>query len=172
MLLLGALDRPELAQVGADLARTGLLPEWREAMRRIARLGWRPPVDLPAPSAAAGRERLLRAGRAARRWGSPVRALAAAAQSGVEDQAGRFADTASDLLHRWVGVRRVLAAGAPLFAVPLDDRQEPEWHLDEAGRQLVARTPIGSFLLVCGAARQEWLDEASGGAPSVAEREL
>ncbi|QMU77881.1 nucleotidyltransferase family protein [Streptacidiphilus sp. PB12-B1b] len=172
MLLLGELDRQELAQVAADLARTGLLPQWREAMRRIARLGWSPPATVPAPGAAVVRARLLRAAGALRRWSSPVRLLAAAAQAGVEEQAGRLADTASDLLHRWAGPRRALAAGVPLFAVPLDGAPGPEWRLDDVGRQLVARTPIGSFLLVCGAARQEWLDEASGGAPSATEREL
>jgi hypothetical protein len=167
-LLLQNLDEEGVRQVHDDLARTGLWPEWREAMRGIVGLGWQPAVVLSHTRAAAGRARLLRAARAALRWSNPVRGLAFAAQSGIEGEGGRFADVASDLVHRRVGTRRLLAAGVPLFGVPLDGERAGHLRLDDAGRHLVARTPLGSFLLVSGAARQEWIDEASGYAPSAA----
>lgn len=93
-------------------------------------------------------------------------------------------------MHRRPGARRLLASGVSLFGVPLgggdtagdagsnpsagarpDDpagarppAAEPVdgLRLDDVGRHLVARTPLGSFLLVSGAARQEWLDEVDG----------
>ncbi|MFC1404111.1 MULTISPECIES: hypothetical protein [Streptacidiphilus] len=158
-LLLADPDPADLAQVHADLDRIGLWPEWREAVRAIRQLGRPVPAAFPGTRSGAARERLLRGARALRRWANPVRVLAFAAQAGVEDRAGRFADAASDLVQRQVGGRRLLAAGVPLFGVPLDGPPVPEPRLDDIGRHLVARTPIGSFLLVAGAARQEWLDE-------------
>ncbi|WP_369260728.1 nucleotidyltransferase family protein [Streptomyces sp. R35] len=177
VLLLRALDEQGVQQVRDDLDKAGLWPEWREAMRGIARLGWRPSVVLPHTRAAAVRARLLRWARTAVRWSSPVRAAAFAAQSGIEGRGGRLAALASDLVHRRPGARRLLAAGVPLFGVPLDtpdaptdvqpdipldDKPVEQLRLDDVGRHLVARTPLGSFLLVSGAARQEWLDEAAG----------
>ncbi|MEV7075151.1 nucleotidyltransferase family protein [Streptomyces sp. NPDC093990] len=193
VLLLRALDEQGGRQVRADLDKAGLWPEWREAMRRIDRLGWRPAIVLPHTRAAAVRVRLLRTARAVLRWSNPVRAVAFAAQSGIEGRGGRLSALASDLVHRRPGARRLLSAGVPLFGVPLDagtdtaargpagadpdgamaskgsmdeapDAAEPVEHmrLDDVGRHLVARTPLGSFLLVSGAAREEWLEEAAG----------
>jgi hypothetical protein len=200
-LLLGAMDEQGLRQLHADLGRTGLWPEWREAMRGIGRLGRRPPVVLPHTRAAAVRVRLLRPVRTAVRWGSPVRAAAFAAQYGIEGRGGRLAVLASDLVHRRPGARRLLASGVPLFGVPLDPPVEAasnapvgagpdapgdgspdagptepagpaglleHLRLDDVGCHLVARTPLGSFLLVSGAARQEWLDEAAAQPPAPA----
>lgn len=158
-----------MQQLRADLARTGLWPEWREALRAMARLGWRPAVTLPHTRTAAVRARLLRAARATARWSSPVRAPALVAQSGIEGEAGRLADLASDLAHRGIGARRLLDAGLPLFGVPLEDEPTDRLRLDDVGRHLVARTPLGSFLLVTGAARREWLDEAADGGRTAAD---
>ncbi|MFJ4915800.1 nucleotidyltransferase family protein [Streptomyces sp. NPDC088726] len=195
VLLLQAMDEEAVRQFGADLDRVGLWPEWRQAMRGVARLGWRPTVALPHTRAAAVRVRLARSVRTAMRWSNPVRAAAFAAQSGIEGRGGRPAALASDLVHRRPGARRLLASGVSLFGVPLgggdtagdtgsnppagarpDDpagarpsAAEPAdglhldgLRLDDVGRHLVARTPLGSFLLVSGAARQEWLDEVDG----------
>ncbi|MFJ5845545.1 nucleotidyltransferase family protein [Streptomyces sp. NPDC092903] len=195
VLLLQAMDEEAARQFGADLDRVGLWPEWRQAMRGVARLGWRPTVALPHTRAAAVRVRLARSVRTAMRWSNPVRAAAFAAQSGIEGRGGRPAALASDLVHRRPGARRLLASGVSLFGVPLgggdtagdagsnppagarpDDpagarppAAEPVnglhldgLRLDDVGRHLVARTPLGSFLLVSGAARQEWLDEVDG----------
>ncbi|WRZ88141.1 nucleotidyltransferase family protein [Streptomyces sp. NBC_01007] len=168
-LLLQHLDGTGVQQLRADLARTGLWPEWREALRAMARLGWRPAVTLPHTRTAAVRARLLRAARATARWSSPVRAPALVAQSGIEGEAGRLADLASDLAHRGIGARRLLDAGLPLFGVPLEDEPTDRLRLDDVGRHLVARTPLGSFLLVTGAARREWLDEAADGGRTAAD---
>ncbi|MGP4009057.1 nucleotidyltransferase family protein [Streptomyces sp. 4N124] len=194
VLLLRAMDEQGVRQLRADLDKAGLWPEWREAMRGIGRLGWRPAVVLPHTRAATVRVRLLRSARMALRWSNPVRAAAFAAQSGIEGGGGRLAALASDLVHRRPGARRLLTWGVPLFGVPLDARvdaasnapasERPDvlmggspdaepverLRLDDVGRHLVARTPLGSFLLVSGAARQEWLDEAGGPAsvPSTA----
>ncbi|MGN5634551.1 hypothetical protein [Streptomyces sp. AC154] len=191
VLLLQAMDEEAVRQFGADLDRVGLWPEWRQAMRGVARLGWRPTVALPYTRAAAVRVRLARSVRTAVRWSNPVRAAAFAAQSGIEGRGGRPAALASDLVHRRPGARRLLASGVPLFGVPLgggDTGSNPPagarpddpagarppaadpvdglrldgLRLDDVGRHLVARTPLGSFLLVSGAARQEWLDEVDG----------
>ena len=158
-LLLADLDPAALEQVRADLARIGLWPEWREAVRAIRHLGRPAPAVFPGTRSGAARERLLRGSRLLRRWANPVRVLAIAAQSGVEDRVGRLADAASDLVQRRVDGRRLLAAGVLLFGVPLEGPPVHEPRLDDVGHHLVARTPIGSFLLVAGAARQEWLDE-------------
>ncbi|MDI5962324.1 hypothetical protein [Streptantibioticus silvisoli] len=167
-LLLRELDAAGVAELRAGLALAGLWPEWCEAMDRVGRLGWRPAVVLPDARRAAARERVLRAGRAVRRWCSPVRLLAGLARAGAEDDVSgwrtAFYDAASDLLHLRVGTRRLLAAGVPLFAVPLDERPDttPGLDLVTVGRHLVARTPLGVFLIAAGAVRQEWLDEVGG----------
>ncbi|MET8097920.1 nucleotidyltransferase family protein [Streptomyces sp. NPDC005236] len=168
-LLLQHLDGTGVGQLRTDLSRTGLWPEWREAVRAMARLGWRPAVTLPRTRTAAARARLVRAARTTARWSSPVRATALIAQSGVEGEGGRLAELASDLAHRAIGARRLLGAGLPLFGVPLDDEPADRLRLDDVGRHLVARTPLGSFLLVSGAARREWLDEAGGGGRAAVE---
>lgn len=175
-LLLTELDGTGLAELRSGLDLTGLWPEWCEAMDRIARLGWSTAVALPGARSAARRERALRAGRAVRRWCAPVRLLAGLAQAGAEDASGPRAalcDAASDLVHLRLGTRRLLAAGVPLFGVPLDEVPDaaevadtaPELTLTTVGRHLVARTPLGSFLMAAGAVREEWLDEAGGEQP-------
>ncbi|WP_327350795.1 hypothetical protein [Streptomyces sp. NBC_01304] len=170
-LLLRHLDDDGLRQLRDDLDRTGLWPEWRAAMRGTGRLGGPPVAGLPRTRIAAGRARLTRAVRTAVRWSSPARVAAFVAQSGVEGEGGRLADAASDLVHRRIGARLLLRRGVPLFGVPLDgvpadglrlDGVSADGlRLDDVGTHLVARTPLGSFLLVSGAARQEWLDEVS-----------
>jgi hypothetical protein len=163
VLLLRGLDAAGAEQLRADLGRAGLWPEWREAVSRIRGLGWRPAVTLPGTRAAAVRERALRALRAVRRESHPVRGLARLARTGIEAEDGRLADFASDLLERWPGPLRVLDLGLPLFGVPLDGPASADFGLERRGRHLLARTPLGPFLLVAGAARQEWLDEVGAG---------
>ncbi len=168
-LLLRELDEAGVAELRAGIALTGLWPEWCEAMDRIDRLGWRSAVVLRGARLAAARERVLRGGRAVRRWVGPVRLLAGIARAGAEEDVtgprAALCDAVSDLLHLRMGTRRLLAAGVPLFAVPLDNvpGTTPGLGLAAVGRHLVARTPLGSFLMAAGAVRQEWLDEASGG---------
>lgn len=143
----------------ADLTRAGLWPQWQQAVAEIRRLGW-PAPQLPMPPFAVRRQQAARLLRALIRRLHPVRAIAAVALAGVEAEAGRLADLAADLTHR-IGARRVLRAGLPLFAVPLQDPTRTEaLRLDDVRGHLVARTPVGSFLLVAGAAREQWLAEA------------
>lgn len=159
-LILDALDDAGIRAARTDLGRAGLWPQWRQAVAAIRALGWQPP-ELPVPRFAVAREQAARAARALIRRLHPVRAIAALALSGVEQEAGRLADIAADLTHR-LGGRRVLRAGLPLFAVPLEDPvRTGALRLDDVRGHLVARTPVGSFLLVAGAARAEWLEEAT-----------
>ncbi|UCA51077.1 hypothetical protein LEL86_18075 [Streptomyces sp. WA6-1-16] len=159
-LLLRDLDDADIARLPEELARIGLWPQWREAMRALRNHGMEPARVLPSARAATGHARLHRTARSMMRWISPVRALALVAQSGTEGGGGRLAEVASDLVHSRIGTRRLLRAGLPLFGIPLDAEPARRLHLDDVGRHLVARTPLGSFLLVAGRARQEWLDEA------------
>ncbi|MFE2298700.1 hypothetical protein ACFXAW_10915 [Streptomyces sp. NPDC059445] len=168
-LLLQHLDDTGIRQLRTDLTRTGLWPEWREALRAVARLGWRPAVTLPHTRGAAARARLRRAAHATARWSSPVRAPALIAQSGIEGDGGPLTYLASEFAHRAIGARRLLGAGLPLFGVPLEDEPTDRLRLDDVGRHLVARTPLGSFLLVSGPARQEWLDEVAAGGRATEE---
>jgi hypothetical protein len=160
-LLLHCLRPEELPRLRAGLGTLGLWRPWRELHRAAARLGW-VPAGLPP---LADRERTLRPG-AARRWrrlaarAHPVRVLALLAQRGVAEDRGRATDRLSDLLHRWLGVERLLALGLPLFGTPVGDQRAASLRLERRGRQLVAVSPVGSLLLVGGPARQDWIEEA------------
>jgi hypothetical protein len=146
------------------LARTGLWPEWLALSGAVVRHGWGC-VVLPGARAAARRERLRRAGRALRDALRPVRMLALAAQAGADRDTGRVGGLVADFVHQRIGALRVLGLGLPLFGVPLDDAGRPapaSLELVRAGRHVIARTPVGSFLLAAGSCRQEWLDEVAG----------
>jgi hypothetical protein len=165
-LLSERLTGPDLADLRDGLARTGLWPEWNALAGAVARQGW-PCVQLPEARTRARRERIRRAVRAARRGLRPMRLPALLAQRGVDRDTGRFGDLAADLAHR-IGVERVLALGLPVFGVPVGEPGEPgdpaprALELVRTGRHVLARTPVGSFLLTAGACREEWLDEVAG----------
>lgn len=166
-LLVEQLTPEGLDALRDGLNRTGLWPEWQTLTDAVAALGWPLPVVLPEAPAAARRERVARRVRAAARWSHPVRALAYAAQSGVERESA-LADRASDLLHERIGAYRALALGLPLFGVPLAggagaNGSASGLEFVRTGRSLVALTPAGSYLLAAGACRQEWIDSAVDG---------
>lgn len=168
-LLAERLTAADLDALRDGLNRTGLWPEWQTLTDAVAELGWPLPLVLPEAFGAALRERMARRVGAARRWSHPVRALAYAAQSGVERESA-LADRASDLLHERIGAYRALALGLPLFGVPLGDcggRQGAPaatgLEFVRLGRNLVALTPAGSYLLAAGACRQEWIDTVVDG---------
>jgi hypothetical protein len=172
-LLVEQLNADDLNALRDELNRTGLWPEWQTLTDAVADVGWPLPVVLPETPGAALRERMARRVRAAARWSHPVRALAYAAQSGVERESA-LADRASGLLHERIGAYRALLLGLPLFGVPLDGdaagtrvAQRPPGALGlefvRIGRSLVVLSPVGSHLLAAGAHRQEWIDQVVDG---------
>jgi hypothetical protein len=172
-LLVEQLDADDLKALRDELNRTGLRPEWQTLTDAVADVGRPLPVVLPETPGVALRERMARRVRAAARWSHPVRALAYAAQFGVERESA-LADRASGLLHERIGVYRALLLGLPLFGVPLDGdaagtrvAQRPPGALGlefvRIGRSLVVLSPIGSYLLAAGAHRQEWIDQVVDG---------
>ena len=172
-LLVERLTADDLDALRDGLNRTGLWPEWQTLTDAVAELGWPLRVVLPETQGAALRERMARRVRAAARWSHPVRALAYAAQFGVERESA-LADRASDLLHERIGAYRALALGLPLFGVPLDGqvpgaraaRGAPTasgLEFIRLGRSLVALCPAGAYLLAAGACRQEWIDQVVDG---------
>jgi hypothetical protein len=169
-LLVQRLTADDLDALRDGLNRTGLWPEWQTLTDAVAQLGWPLPLVLPETPSAALRERMSRRVRATARWSHPLRALAYAAQSGVDRESG-FADRASDLLHERIGAYRALALGLPLFGVPLRGDGQGTSTAPSAdglefvriGRSLVALTPAGSYLLAAGACRQEWIDQVVDG---------
>ena len=178
-LLVERLTAADLDALRDGLTRTGLWPEWQTLTEAVAELGWPLPVVLPETFGAAFRERMARRVRATVRWSNPVRALAYAAQFGVERESA-LADRASDLLHERVGAYRALALGLPLFGVPIgcsgqstasapnasNASRAPDTsglEIVRIGRNLVALSPVGTYLLAAGACRQEWIDEVVDG---------
>jgi hypothetical protein len=160
-LLLAELDATGLAALRDGLTRAALWPAWREALREIHRLGLPLPAGLPEAGATARRVALARRARRIGAWIHPVRLPALIAQAGTDREDSHLVlDAASEVVHRWIGVHRVLAARLPAFAVPLGGPQADvsRLRLVRAGRRLVARTPVGDFLLAGGAVREEWLD--------------
>lgn len=81
----------------------------------------------------------------------------------VDEREHPAAEWVSRLLGGRVDGEWLLRHGLPLFGVPLDpDRRTPELRLERRGRHLVARSPVGSFLLVAGVADASWLEEVQG----------
>lgn len=162
-LLSERMTGPDIAELRDGLARTGLWPEWNALAAAVARQGWQC-VHLPEAESAARRERVRRVVRAVARGLRPVRLLALVAQESVEGDTGRFRDLLADLIHR-IGVLRVLALGLPLFGVPVEAADGPApgaLELVRTGRHVLARTPVGTFLLTAGSCREEWLEEVAG----------
>jgi Uncharacterised nucleotidyltransferase len=162
-LLSERMTEPDIAELRDGLARTGLWPEWNALAAAVAQQGWQC-VHLPEAEGAARRERVRRVGRAVVRGLRPVRLLALVAQEGVDRDTGRIGDLLADLAHR-IGVLRVLALGLPLFGVPVTAADGPApsaLELVRAGQQVLARTPVGTFLLTAGSCREEWLEEVAG----------
>ena len=153
---------PDDGSLPAMLDETGLWPEWVELARKVAELGWLPPGAPPLDAGRRRRELVARHARDLAGWSHPVRALGTLAQRTVDGDRGPGWDRFADVVHRRVGVRRLLAAGLPVFGVPLDaDDRADRLVLVCRGGHLVARTPVGSLLLVGGACQQDWLSESA-----------
>jgi hypothetical protein len=164
-LLLEDLDAGLGAVLDDGLERSGMWPEWHEALAGLAPLGLLPAGFDPAASARRARStRLRRLLRGAATLANPLTATVYWTQARLVDDAEHpVADRVSKLVGERVGGERLLRSGLPLFGVPLDpDRRAPDLRLELRGRHLVAISPVGSFLLVSGVADASWLEEAAG----------
>jgi hypothetical protein len=180
-ILADQLDPAALEALDGALTATMLWPQLRELARLLRHSGLATSPDQPAggraawpylPGAgrAAWRSRAARLRHSTALWLHPLRVAGLAAISTTDADRGPTADRLARAVQRRIGSWRLLRLGLPLFAVPLPsdprpeaERLEQELELERRGPHLVARTPIGSFLMVAGSCPQAWLDEASGG---------
>jgi hypothetical protein len=164
-LLLEHLGPGRRSVLDDGLERSGMWPEWHEAVAELAGLDLLPAGFDPAGSAARARStRLRRVARGAAVLANPLRAATYWTQARLVDERDHpVADRVSRLIGERAGGERLLRSGFPLFGVPLDpDRRVPELRLERRGRHLVATSPVGSFLLVSGVADASWVEEAMG----------
>lgn len=169
-ILAGLLDRAGLDALNDALTATMLWPQMRELSRLLRRSGLGQPPDQPGSRRAAWRSRVARLRRSVTLWSHPLRVGGLLVTSTVDADHGALADRLAQIFQRRIGSWRLLRLGLPLFAVPLP--AEPRraaagaeacgLTLERRGPHLVARTPVGSFLLVAGSCPQAWLEEASG----------
>jgi len=172
-VLAGAVGPAGTAMLRDGLDQARLWPQYRELRRLLARAGLLPgdtgdgpvggtgqgdgglpTVRRPVPARAADRLRQ------ARRWSHPLRAAGYLAGTTVDADRGRLADLLVRGLHERIGARALLAAGVPLFGVPVDDRPHGTGLLlADRGARLLARTPVGTYLMVAGACQAHWLDD-------------
>ncbi len=166
------LDQAQARALRSGLAATGLGPELLELVALLRRSGLaqaqagadRIAACLPAGTGGAWAS-ARRLARWARVWANPVRAAGLVAMSTVDADRGAVADRLAQLAARRTGCWRLLRAGLPLFAVPLDDVTgspggDSGVTLIRRGPHLVASTPIGRFLMAAASVPQAWLDEA------------
>jgi|HubBroStandDraft_1064217.scaffolds.fasta_scaffold02637_2 hypothetical protein len=172
-ILAGQLDRAGLDALSGALTVTMLWPQLRELSRLLRRSGLGRLPDQPGSRRAAWRTRAARLRRSAVLWGHPLRAAGLLATATVDADRGAGADRLAHAVQRRIKPWRLLRLGLPLFAVPLPAVPLPaappeagagagELKLELRGAHLVARTPVGSFLLVAGSCPADWLEEASG----------
>jgi hypothetical protein len=167
-ILTGQLDRAGLDALNDALTTTMLWPQMRELSGLLHRSGLGQAPSQPGSLRAAWRARAARQRRAAALWAHPLRAAALLATSTVDTDRGALADRLAHAVQRRIGSWRLLRLGLPLFAVPLpavapDAGAAAEGLiLERRGAHLIARTPIGSFLMVAGSCPEAWLEEASG----------
>jgi hypothetical protein len=163
-ILAGLMDQAALEALSRALAQTMLWPAYRELSRLLSDSGLGQPPALPGSSRAAWRARAARLRQATVLWAHPLRAIGLFATSTVDADRGALPDRLAQGVQRRIGSWRLLRLGLPLFAVPLaEPAAEPAsgLTLEHRGRLLLARTPVGSFLLVAGSCPEEWLEEAS-----------
>ncbi|HEX9624761.1 MAG TPA: hypothetical protein VF979_10315 [Streptosporangiaceae bacterium] len=177
-ILAGQLDRAGLDSLGGALTATMLWPQMRELSRLLRRSGLAAEPAQPGRRREAWRARAARLRRSSALWSNPLRVAGLASISTTDADRGALADRLAHAVQRRIGSWRLLRLGLPLFAVPLtsvpvpvpvpgpgpaDSRADVDGlKLERRGPHLIARTPIGSFLLVAGSCPQAWLEEVSG----------
>ncbi len=164
-ILTRQLDQAALAALSDALTATTLWPALRELADLLVRADLGPPPALPGSRQAAWRSRVAQVRRSILLWSHPLRAAGLLATSTVDEDRGALADRVSHAVQRRIGSWRLLRLGLPLFAVPLPGTDTgpavDRLTLERRGPHLVARTPVGSFLLVAGSCPESWLTEAS-----------
>jgi hypothetical protein len=163
-ILTDLMDQAAMEALSTALTQTMLWPAYRELSRLLLRSGLGQPPAQPGGSQAAWRARIARLRQSAVLWAHPLRAIGLLATSTVDADRGALPDRLARGAQRRIGSWRLLRLGLPLFAVPLaEPAAEPAdgLALDHREGHLVARTPVGSFLLVAGSCPEEWLVEAS-----------
>lgn len=163
-VLAGQLDDADAAALTGGLTTAMLWPQMRELSALLRRSGLDSELDQPGSRRATWQARTARLSQSALLWSHPLRVAGLLATSTVDADRGALADRLAHAVHRRIGAWRLLRLGLPLFAVPLPDAK-PEtgpMTLHRQGPHLVARTPVGSFLMVAGSCPQAWLDEVSG----------
>lgn len=163
-VLAGQLDDADVAALNGGLTAAMLWPQMGELSALLRPCGLARAPDPAGGRRAARRARMARLGRSALLWSHPLRVAGLLATSTVDADRGALADRLAHAIHRRIGAWRLLRLGLPLFAVPLPDAmaQAGPMTLERHGAHLIARTPIGSFLMVAGSCPQAWLDEVSG----------
>jgi hypothetical protein len=167
-ILTGQLDRAGLDALNDALTTTMLWPQMRELSGLLRRSGLGQAPSQPGSLRAAWHTRAARLRRTAVLWAHPLRAVGLLTASTVDTDRGALADRLAHAVQRRIGSWRLLRLGLPLFAVPLpavapDAETDAEGLvLERRGAHLIARTPVGSFLLVAGSCPAAWVEEASG----------
>lgn len=157
-LLEAAATPQDVAALTVGLAESGLGRAWRELSRDLDRSGLGPHGRIRLDTGS--RVDLRCAADRTRRWLHPLRALGYMAATTVDADRGPLLDRLGRFVHERAGAYRLLSLGLPLFGVPLPHAAaSPELRLARQGGQAVARTPVGSFLLVGAACRAEWFPQ-------------
>ncbi|MGE5828139.1 MAG: hypothetical protein ACM30G_07190 [Micromonosporaceae bacterium] len=141
------------------LTAARLWPAYQQLCRLLDRADLPGRGPLPQDRPLIRRQRISGPLHVLRTWSHPLRAAALLAISTADVDRGRVADRFTRTLHERFGARRLLLAGVPLFGVPVDDHRTDALRLVDRGHRLIARTPVGTFLLTAGACPQEWLSD-------------
>lgn len=162
-LMASRYSEADQAALVSALTATQMWPEWDEMSRELRRLGWLPDMPLLRSAQRARSVRARRIAYGARMWGHPMRTMAYIARGSIAVDRGRLVDSFGTFVGRHIGAHRVHRLGAPVFGVPLPDPADGVPHelsLVRRGRHLVARSPVGEFLLVTSVCQQQWIEEA------------
>lgn len=147
------------AALAEALTTARLWPAYRQLCRLLDRADLPGRAPLPQNRPRTRRQRVTDPLHQARVWSHPLRAAGLLAINTADADRGRAADRFARVLHERFGARRLLRAGVPLFGVPVDDERADRLRLVDRGHRLIARTPVGTFLLTAGACPQEWLSD-------------
>lgn len=150
-LLMGRLGPGDAERLDALLTTLRLWPEWRHLVATMRRRGLSPTVGSGgglalAASLGARGARWIVGGLRPARW-----AVAVADRLTVLREASAAGSRLVWRLHDLVGPAQVLAARLPLYGFPIDaETVSPDLELQRRGGQLLASTPLGTYLMTYG----------------------